>query len=147
MIIPLIISSDKTQLTIFRGKTAYPIYMGIGNILKDIHWKPSQSTQMLIGYILTSKLEGITNKAACRRALANLFHSCMGKVLDLIWFYGETGLMMMCRDGTWCRCHPIFATFVGDYPEQALVTCTYNGHCPKCLVPHNQLGEYDYFPP
>src|SRR6266702_5108409 len=146
-IIPLIISSNKTQLTIFCGKTAYPIYMGIGNIPKDIRRKPSQSTQMLIGYIPTSKLEGITNKAAHRRALANLFHSCMGKVLDPIRFYGETGLIMMCGDGTWRRCHPIFATFVSDYPEQALVTCTYNGHCPKCLVPHNQLGEYDYFPP
>ena len=121
--------------------------MGIGNIPKDIRQKPSQSMQMLIRYIPTSKLEGITNKAARRCALANLFHSCMGKVLDPIRFYGETGLMMMCGDGTWRRCHPIFATFVGDYPEQALVTCTYNGHCPKCLVPHNQLGEYDYFPP
>ncbi|KAF8265156.1 hypothetical protein EI94DRAFT_1702692 [Lactarius quietus] len=35
-VIPLIISSDKTMLTAFQGTTAYPIYMGIGNIPKDI---------------------------------------------------------------------------------------------------------------
>jgi hypothetical protein len=35
-VIPLIISSDKTQLTTFRGKTAYPVYMTIGNIPKNI---------------------------------------------------------------------------------------------------------------
>lgn len=121
--------------------------MGIGNIPKDIRRKPSRSTQMLIGYIPTSKLEGMANKAARRRALANLFHSCIKKVLNPIQFCGETGLVMMCGDGTWRRCHPIFATFVGDYPEQTLVTCTYSGRCPKCVVPHNQLGEYNYHPP
>jgi hypothetical protein len=33
-IIPIIISSDKTQLTTFRGKVAYPVYLTIGNIPK-----------------------------------------------------------------------------------------------------------------
>src|ERR1700730_7688966 len=31
-VLPLIISTDKTQLTIFGGKMAYPVYMTIGNI-------------------------------------------------------------------------------------------------------------------
>src|SRR6202453_753711 len=146
-VIPLIISSDKTLLTPFRGKAAYPVYMSIGNITKDVRRKPSKGAQMLIAYIPTSKLEGITNKAGRRRALANLFHSCMAKVLNPIRFHGETGLMMLCGDGTWRLCHPIFATFVGDYPEQTLVTCTYNGRCPKCLVTHEQLGEYNHFLP
>ncbi|KAF8259006.1 hypothetical protein EI94DRAFT_1774035 [Lactarius quietus] len=108
---------------------------------------PSRSAQLLIGYILTSKLEGITNKSARQRALANLFHSCMALVLNPVQSYSETGLAMMCGDGTWRRCHPIFASFVGDYPEQTLVSCTYNGHCPKCVVPHDQLGEFDNFTP
>ncbi len=145
-VIPVTISTDKTQLTLFRGKAAYPIYLGIGNIPKDIRRKPSRSAQMLIGYIPTTKLVSITNKAARRRALANLFHSCMGKVLDPIRACGETGLAMLSGDGTWHRCHPIFATFIGDYPEQTLVTCTLNGRCPKCLVPPNQLGDYCHFP-
>ncbi|KAI9442877.1 hypothetical protein BJY52DRAFT_1206753 [Lactarius psammicola] len=145
-VIPLIISTDKTQLTLFCGKAAYPIYLGIGNIPKDIHRKLSRYAQMLIGYIPTTKLVCFTNKTARRRALANLFHSCMGKVLDPIRTCGETGLATLSGDGTWHRCHPIFATFVGDYLEQTLVTCTLNGHCPKCLVPPNQLGNFWHFP-
>ncbi|KAH7904457.1 hypothetical protein BJ138DRAFT_993077, partial [Hygrophoropsis aurantiaca] len=35
-IIPIIISSDKTQVTMFRNKSAYPVYMTIGNIPKEI---------------------------------------------------------------------------------------------------------------
>ena len=54
---------------------------------------------------------------------------------------------MMSGDGMWRRCHPILAAFVGDYPEQALVTCTYNGRCPKCVSPPDKLGEYIRFPP
>ena len=35
-IIPVIIFSDKTQLTTFHGKQAYPVYLTIGNLPKHI---------------------------------------------------------------------------------------------------------------
>jgi hypothetical protein len=145
-IIPLIVSTDKTQLTLFRGKMAYPIYLTIGNIPKHIRRKVSRQSHILIGYIPTTKLTSISNKAARRRALANLFHTCMHTALGPISQYGEIGIDMMSGDGVWRRCHPIFANFVGDYPEQALVTCTYNGRCAKCTVAPDQLGEYQSFP-
>ncbi|KAN0105222.1 hypothetical protein V8E52_011254 [Russula decolorans] len=74
-IIPVILSSDKTQLTVFRDNTAYPIYLTIGNISKNIRRKPSRMAQILIGFIPTSKLHGLSNQSARRRALANLFHA------------------------------------------------------------------------
>jgi hypothetical protein len=98
-----------------------------------------------MGYIPTTKLQGISNKSARRRALANIFHSCMEAILGPIASYGETGLSMMSGDGVWRRCHPVFAVFIGDYPEQALVTCTYYGRCPKCTVSPDELGEYKTF--
>jgi Plavaka transposase len=69
----------------------------------------------------------MSNKSAQCHVFANLFHACMGEVLDLITLHGETGLPMMSGDGVWQQCHPIFAVFIGDYPKQTLVTCTYNG--------------------
>jgi hypothetical protein len=54
---------------------------------------------------------------------------------------------MMSGNGVWRWCHPILAVFIGDYPKQMLVTCTYNGRCPKCLVTPNKLGESQSFPP
>ncbi|KAH9170412.1 hypothetical protein EDB89DRAFT_1853464 [Lactarius sanguifluus] len=145
-VIPVILSSDKTQLTLFRGNAAYPVYMTIGNVPKEIRRKPSHRAQILMGYIPTTKLTSLTNKAGRRRALANLFHACVQVILAPIAGYGETGVTMKSGDGTWRRCHPIFALFVGDYPEQILVTCTYSGQCPKCAVPHNRLGEFVRFP-
>ncbi|KAH9009002.1 hypothetical protein EDB83DRAFT_2509016 [Lactarius deliciosus] len=106
-VVPLILSSDKTQLTLFRGKAAYPVYLTIGNIPKATRRKPSPP----------------------------------------VTHYSESGIVMMSGDGIWRRCHPVFAVFIGDYPEQTLVTCTYNGRCPKCTVPLDRLGEYTRFPP
>lgn len=103
--------------------------------------------QILLGYIPTSKLHGLGNKAARRRALANLFHGCMSVVLKSIIVPGQSGVPLMSGDGVWRRCHPIFACFIGDYPEQSLVTCTYNGRCPKCIVAPELLGQLQTFPP
>ncbi|KAJ7916444.1 hypothetical protein B0H13DRAFT_2231653 [Mycena leptocephala] len=43
-------------------------------------------------------------------------------------------------DGVTCRGHPIYATFVGDYPEQCLATAVKTGECPTCEVPRDELG-------
>ena len=134
-VLPILISSDKTQLTHFRSKSAYPIYLTIGNIPKAIRSKPTQHAQLLMNYILTVQLKHITNQVARCRALANLFHSCMCRVLSPLESYGETGIAMATGDGIWYRCHPILVTFIGDYPKQALVACTSNGRCSKCVVP------------
>lgn len=52
------------------------------------------------------------------------------------------GIEMMSGDSIMRHCHPIFAAFIGDYPEQCLVTGTMNGDCPICTCPRNELGEH-----
>jgi hypothetical protein len=54
---------------------------------------------------------------------------------------------MMSGNGVWRQCHTIFAIFISDYPEQTLVTCTYNSQCPKCSITPDELGKYQSFPP
>ena len=99
-----------------------------------------------MGYIPTTRLKNIKNKTARRRALANLFHSCMRRVLLPLESYGETGIAMATGDGIWYHCHPILATFIGDYPEQSLIECTSNGRCPKCTVPRDEIGGCSRYP-
>ncbi|KAH9905099.1 uncharacterized protein B0H18DRAFT_883959 [Fomitopsis serialis] len=141
-IIPVILSSDKTQLTSFRNKTAYPVYLTIGNLPKEIRRKPSHRGQILLAYLPTSRLEHIKNKAARRRTLANLFHACMSMATEPLRVAGVDGVPMASGDGIVRRCHPILVIYVGDYPEQVLVTGTYTGDCPICKCPHDELGTY-----
>ncbi|KAI0055018.1 hypothetical protein BV25DRAFT_1816215 [Artomyces pyxidatus] len=145
-IIPLIFSTDKTQLTVFRNRSAYPVYLTLGNISKDIRRKPSKQAQLLIGYLPTAKLEHITTLETRRRALANLFHACMGRIMEPIKQAGVEGVNVTGGDGVVRRGHPIFAVFVGDYPEQALVACVKYGVCPKCVVEHEDLGDSEGAP-
>ncbi|KAH6912306.1 hypothetical protein BKA70DRAFT_1098303 [Coprinopsis sp. MPI-PUGE-AT-0042] len=125
-LIPIIISSDKTQLTTFRNKTAYP---------------PSRQAQVLLGYLPTSKLEHITNKSARRRSLANLFHACVGEILRPLELVGVEGIVVKDGAGIVRQGHPILAAYIGDYPEQVLVTGIKSTDCPTCPTSRNDLGD------
>lgn len=140
---PVIISSDKTQVTLFRNKTAYPVYITIGNLPKDIRSKPGQRGQILLCYLTTTKLEHIKNKAARRRTLLNLFHACMKYVLAPLEVAGKEGVVMSSGDGVARRVHPIFAAYVGDYQEYVTVTGIKTGDCPVCESPRNELGDLE----
>ncbi|KAJ3913612.1 hypothetical protein F5877DRAFT_93124 [Lentinula edodes] len=141
-VIPVIISSDKTQVTLFRNKSAYPVYLTIGNLPKEIRRKPSQQGQILLAYLPTTKLQHLTTKAGRRRALANLFHACMGNLVAPLKELGISGVVMQSGDGVKRQCHPILAAYIGDYLEQILVSCGYYGDCPVCMTTKDKLGEY-----
>ncbi|KAF8176925.1 hypothetical protein BJ912DRAFT_1024283 [Pholiota molesta] len=127
-IVPIIISSDKTQLTQFRNKSAYP---------------PSRQGQVLLAYLPTSRLEHVKNQASRRRSLANLFHRCMKHILEPLEVAGRTGVVLVGGDGVARRCYPIYAVFVGDYPEQVLVTLVKTGKCPVCPAAREGIGNLD----
>ncbi|CDO68115.1 hypothetical protein BN946_scf185044.g23 [Trametes cinnabarina] len=140
-IIPIIISSDKTQLTLFGSKAAYPVYMTIGNLPKDVRRQPSRRGQVLLAYLPTSNLAHITSAPARRRALSNLYHACMTRILKPLRTAGIDGISLASGDGVWRRGHPIFAAHVGDYPEQVLVVGCKTGECPKCPIPADDIGQ------
>ncbi|KAM6495003.1 hypothetical protein JOM56_009626 [Amanita muscaria] len=140
-IIPVIISSDRTQVTLFSGKTAYPVYLTIGNLPKAVRRKPSQRGQILLAYLPTSKLTGVSNHASQRRMVGNLFHCCLRRLLSPLDHAGIEGMIMTDGDGITRRGHPILAVYIGDYPEQVMVTCVKTGECPKCNIARGDIGD------
>ncbi|THV01199.1 hypothetical protein K435DRAFT_655869 [Dendrothele bispora CBS 962.96] len=141
-IIPIILSSDKTQVTLFRNKSAYPVYLTIGNLPREIRRKPSQQGQVLLAYLPTDRLEHVKNKASRRRTITNLFHACMTYLLAPLKKAGLEGVVMRSGDGVQRRCHPILAAYVGDYPKQVLVTGIYSGDCASCETEKDELNVY-----
>jgi Plavaka transposase len=41
------------------------------------------------------------------------------------------------------RCFPILAAYVGDYPEQILVSLVKTGTCPICPAPQDEIGNWE----
>ncbi|KIP02157.1 hypothetical protein PHLGIDRAFT_79538, partial [Phlebiopsis gigantea 11061_1 CR5-6] len=62
-------------------KQIYPVYMTIGNIPKDVSQKPSCSSQILLAFLPTDKLEHLPNASACRHILLNIMHKCLKDIL------------------------------------------------------------------
>ncbi|KAJ7751483.1 hypothetical protein DFH07DRAFT_745482 [Mycena maculata] len=89
---PIILASDKTQLTRFSGdKQAWPVYLTIGNVDKETRRTPSSRATILLGYIPVSKLE-IFSKKKRSGALHQMFHDCMCIMLGALKAAGGHGV-------------------------------------------------------
>lgn len=96
---PVIIASDKTQLSNFSGdKSAWPVYLTIGNIEKSTRHSPSARATVLIGYIPVTKLECFS-KLKQKTQGQQIFHDCMKSLLKPLVDAGKKGVDMACADG------------------------------------------------
>ncbi|KIY60684.1 hypothetical protein CYLTODRAFT_363795, partial [Cylindrobasidium torrendii FP15055 ss-10] len=131
-IAPLIISTEKTQLTVFSGnKQAYPVYLTLGNIPNRLRQQPSQQACILLAYLPVEKVS----------AQLCLFHAAMASIFELLKKAGANGVELTSGDGVVRRIHPIIASYMADYPEQCLVTCSKSTTCPKCHIGRKDIGS------
>ncbi|KAJ8501984.1 hypothetical protein ONZ45_g11959 [Pleurotus djamor] len=144
-ICPVIIASDKTQLSQFSGsKVAYPIYLTIGNIPKVIRRKPSRHACVLLGYLSADKVDktDLTDKLVKTRT-QRLFHKSLSIMLESLKEAGSSGVHMTDAKGNVRNVFPIISSYVADYPEQCLVACSKYGPSAKKRLGHlnGRLGS------
>jgi hypothetical protein len=141
-LVPVIISLDKTVITAFGGKEAYPVYLTIGNIPKALRKKVSFRSQVLIAYLPVDKLTHIENRDIRRVTTYDLYQACLADILEPLKKAGQEGVFWRTADGAIRRCHPIIAAFAVDHIEQANITGTLQTYCPICTCPSQELGNH-----
>ncbi|KAJ7699703.1 hypothetical protein B0H14DRAFT_3652634, partial [Mycena olivaceomarginata] len=131
---PVIIATDKTQLTQFSGsKSAYPVYLTLGNLPKALRRTPTENACILLGYLSMDKIarKGLS-KQIIKTQNQKLFHASMRTILQPLMEAGMNGMDVTGGDGAVRRVFPILSSYVADYPEQCLAGCAKYGTCPKC---------------
>jgi len=140
--VTVIWASDNTHLTEFSGhQHAWPLYFTIGNNRKDIRRTPKKRVWILVGLIpCPPKGAKHTDEA---------WHSTVGTVLSPLWNLDITGpgLNWDCADGFQRQCYPLWAAWVGDYPEQVMVAQVSYGSCAMSEIPKGAPMGYSTFRP
>jgi hypothetical protein len=141
-IVPVVCASDRTHLTSFSGdQHAWPLYLMIGNIRKDICRTPKKCPWILVD-LTPCPPKGAKNiDEAC--------HSAVGTVLSQLRHLDITGpsLKWDCADGFQQQCNLLLAARVGDYPEQVMVVNVSYGSCPMCEIPKGAPMGHSTFRP
>jgi len=129
-IVPVICASDETHLTKISGDLhAWPLYLTIVNIRKDIRGTPKKRIWILVGLI------PCTPKGA--KNIDEAWHSAVGTVLSQLRHpdIAGPGWKWECADGFQRQCYPLLAAWVRDYLDQDTVAQGSYGSCLMCEIP------------
>ncbi|KAG8696791.1 hypothetical protein FRC11_000474, partial [Ceratobasidium sp. 423] len=147
-IVPLIIATDKTQLSVMcGGQEAYPVYLTIGNIPKSVRRKVNRRATVLLGYLPVDEFSEVKDVDERARLKHKLIHDALALLMEPLRRAAKEGVVMECADGRQRRIYPIPAAFEGDWPEQCGMASAEEGGCPVCEQDYDHRSDYPNLAP
>jgi hypothetical protein len=153
MFVPVILGSDKTTVSVATGQNDYhPLYLSIGNIHNSLR-RAHDSAITVVAFLAiprgmhklrTSKCTKV-NLLVCKaereyegdptwlRLRRQLFHTSLETILSSLRPGTTIPEVMLCPDGHYRRVIFGLGPYIADYPEQALLTLTIQGWCPRLV--------------
>ena len=131
-VVPLLFGSAKTHLTNYSGdEAAWPLYMTLGNMKKEI-WRQSSKRAWVLVALLP-----ILPKTPQSGEIHMTWHTAINKVLEPIKDVDldGPGYSWDCADGQIRRCYPIITAWIADYMEYIVLARLISGFCPVCEIP------------
>jgi len=159
MLVPIILSSNKTTVSVATGQTDYyPLYLSIGNVRNTVH-RAHRNAVALIGFLAMPKSKLYlfdfmqllilhllatrehTSTPAFHKFKKQLFHSSLSHILDSLHPAMKDPETVLCGDDYYRCVIYALAAYIADYEEQVLLSCIVRSWCPKCLAYRENLDE------
>lgn len=150
MYCPIILSSDKTTVSVATGHVEYhPLYMSIGNVHNSIH-RAHRNAVVPIGFLAIPKCWSFNfilrrlkplmscsaerqhdDDTAFRVFKRQLYHASISAILGSIKPAMTQPVVRRCPDGHFRQVIFDLASFIADYPEQVYLSGIVQNWCPK----------------
>ena len=147
-VLSIILYSDATTCDQLGKTSEHPIYLTLGNIPSWIRNKPD--AKVLLGYLSQLKAKTISQKKSTNFKLAKhaLYQHSLNILTRPILDYNANGFNLQ-TDNTELWCYPFISVMLGDLPENAAVTLTFNSvncNCPchQCLIEGKKLNNVEF---
>lgn len=142
MLVPAILGSDKTTVSVATGQNEYyPLYVSLGNIFNNVR-RCHRNAVAVIGFLAIPKSERKEqNSKIFRKFRRQLFHCSLSQILQPLRPGMTTPEVTRCPDGHFRRVIFDLGPYIADYPEQVLASCIVQGWCPLCSKRHNGLDD------
>ncbi|EMD30464.1 hypothetical protein CERSUDRAFT_78799, partial [Gelatoporia subvermispora B] len=130
MFVPVILSTDKTTVSVATGQNEYyPVYASIGNVHNNVR-RAHRNAVVIIGFLNIPKAS-----KECEKDLEflkfrwQLVHTSLAAMLETLKPGTEVPEIVRCPDGHFRKVIFGLGPYIADYPEQALVACVVQGWC------------------
>ncbi|KAH9007749.1 hypothetical protein EDB84DRAFT_1252499, partial [Lactarius hengduanensis] len=135
MYCPIILGSDKTTVSVATGHVEYhPVYLSIGNLHNTV-WRAHRNAVIPIAFLAIPKCDRGHDKTSRFRVFKRrLYHASLAAVLAPLRLGMTTPVVHRCPDGHFRRIIYDLIAFIGDYPEQVMLTGIIQNWCPKCTA-------------
>ena len=137
-VVPLLLGSDKTHLTNFSGdKAAWPLYMTLGNVKKEIRRRSSKRAWVLVALL------PVPPKHPGSGEIHRTWHTAINKILEPIkdLELDGPGYYWDCAGDQVRRCYAIIIAWIADYMEYVVLARLIGGFCPVCEISKDAMGH------
>ncbi|EMD36420.1 hypothetical protein CERSUDRAFT_52595 [Gelatoporia subvermispora B] len=135
MFVPVILSTDKTTVSVATGQNEYyPVYASIGNVHNNVR-RAHRNAVVVIGFLNIPKASKECEKdAEFLKFRRQLVHTSLAAMLETLKPGMEVPDIVRCADGHFRKAIYGIGPYIADYPEQALIACVVQGWCAKCTA-------------
>jgi hypothetical protein len=142
----VIAASDKTPLTVGTGnREMHPVLLSLANIEAGVRMKATSHAFALAAYLPIPKFLNVTPQVHAVLS-ARVYHICISTIMEGLKLADAHGAVMSDPNGAQRLCHTPLVSFIGDLPEQRVITCVLSNQSPISEASSSQFGDSDPHP-